>query len=94
MSISDAASRIGPKAGMTAAGEFGLPSDIEAAAALIGGSIAQHRQLQYEVSRYIELLLGELGTMARAADLKHLHYFLELTRQEAADQTKRCQIDL
>lgn len=64
------------------------------AAALIGGCLAQHRQLQYEVSRYIELLLGELGTMARAADLKHLVHFLEMTKQEAADQTKRCQLDL
>ena len=64
------------------------------AAALIGGCLAQHRQLQYEVSRYIELLLGELGSMARAADLKHLLHFLEMTRQEAADQTKRCQLDL
>jgi len=64
------------------------------AAPLIANGIAQHRQLQYEVSRYIELLLGELGTMAHAADLKHLKHFLEMTRQEAIDQTKRCHIDL
>lgn len=68
-----------------------LPDDHEAR--LMAGCIAQHRQLQYEVSRYIEMLLGELGTMARAADLKHLLHFLEMTRQEAADQTKRCDID-
>lgn len=54
---------------------------------------AQHRQLQYEVSRYIELLLGELATMARAAELKHLLHFIELTRQEAGDQSRRCNID-
>jgi|GEM_PF-3837718 len=54
---------------------------------------AQHRQLQFEVSRYIELLLGELATMARAAELKHLLHFIELTRQEAGDQTRRCRID-
>ncbi|MDR6871911.1 hypothetical protein J2Y55_002924 [Bosea sp. BE125] len=51
---------------------------------------AQRRQLQFEVSHYIELLLIELGTMARAADLRHLAYFLELTHQEARDQTERC----
>lgn len=54
---------------------------------------AHHRQLQFEVSRYIELLLGELATMARAAELKHLLHFIELTRQEAGDQTRRCRID-
>lgn len=54
---------------------------------------AQHRQLQFEVSRYIELLLGELATMAKAAELRHLLYFIELTRQEASDQTNRCRID-
>lgn len=53
----------------------------------------QHRQLQYEVSRYIELLLGELATMAKAAELGHLLHFIELTRQEAGDQTRRCRID-
>lgn len=55
---------------------------------------AQHRQLQFEVSRYIELLLGELATMAKAAELRHLLYFIELTRQEAGDQTNRCRIDV
>jgi hypothetical protein len=45
--------------------------------------IAQHRQLQLEVARYIEMLLGELATMARAADLKPLMQFLEATRSEA-----------
>jgi hypothetical protein len=54
---------------------------------------AQHRQLQLEVSRYIELLLGELSTMAKAAELRHLLHFIELTRQEAGDQTRRCRID-
>jgi hypothetical protein len=54
---------------------------------------AQHRQLQFEVSRYIELLLGELSTMAKAAELRHLLHFIELTRQEASDQTRRCRID-
>jgi hypothetical protein len=54
---------------------------------------AHHRQLQFEVSRYIELLLGELSTMARAAELRHLLHFIELTRQEAGDQTRRCRID-
>jgi hypothetical protein len=39
------------------------------------------------------LLLGELATMARAAELKHLLHFIELTRQEAGDQTRRCRID-
>ncbi len=62
-----------------------------------GGSVvacrAQLRQLQFEVSRYIELLLGELAIMAKAAELKHLLHFIELTRQEAGDQTKRCKSD-
>lgn len=68
-------------------------SKATAPAGAINGCVAQHRQLQFEVSRYIELLLIELGTMARAADLRHLVYFLELTRQEASDQTERCRPD-
>jgi hypothetical protein len=72
------------------AGEMRLDQQ---AGPLLGSCLAQHRQLQYEVSRYIELLLAELGTMARAADLKHLLHFIEMTRQEAVDQTKRCDID-
>lgn len=52
--------------------------------------LSQHRRLQYEVSRYIETILGELRTIADAASLKHLQYFLELSRQEAHDQTQRC----
>lgn len=55
--------------------------------------LGQHRQLQYETSRYIETVLGELKTIAHAASLKHLRYFLELTRQEAHDQTQRCRLD-
>ena len=64
-----------------------------APAGAIDGSAAKRRQLQFEVSHYIELLLIELGTMARAADLRHLVYFLELTRLEASDQTERCRPD-
>lgn len=64
-----------------------------APAGAINGCVAQQRQLQFEVSHYIELLLIELGTMARAADLRHLVYFLELTRQEASHQTERCRPD-
>jgi hypothetical protein len=64
-----------------------------APAGAIDGCVAQQRQLQFEVAHYIELLLVELGTMARAADLRHLVYFLELTRQEASHQTERCRPD-
>jgi hypothetical protein len=52
--------------------------------------LSQHHRLQYEVSRYIETILGELRTIAHAASLQHLQYFLELSRQEAHDQTQRC----
>lgn len=68
-----------------------IARDGDLAGAQIDRCIAQHRQLQFEVAHYIELLLGELGVMARAADLKHLLYFLEMTRQEAGDQARRCQ---
>jgi hypothetical protein len=59
----------------------------------IDGCVAQQRQLQFEVAHYIELLLIELGTMARAADLRHLVYFLDLTRLAASDQPERCRPD-
>lgn len=56
--------------------------------AMLDVCLTQHRQLQYEVSRYIELLLGELLTMARAADLERLQRSLEATRQDAGEQTR------
>lgn len=46
-----------------------------------------------EVSRYIEQLLLELGTRARAADLKHLLQSIETTRREAAEQARRYSAD-
>ncbi|SEG77888.1 hypothetical protein [Bosea lathyri] len=49
----------------------------------------QHRQRRFEASHHIETILGELGTIAEAANLMHLHYFIELTRQEAKNQTQR-----
>ncbi|POR47827.1 hypothetical protein [Bosea psychrotolerans] len=64
-----------------------------ARAGAIDGCVAEQRQLQFEVAHYIELPLIELGTMARAADLRHLVYFLELTRLEASDHTERCRPD-
>lgn len=76
-------------AGIEDGGAADGPSPAERIDLILG----QHRQLQYETSRYIETILGELKTIAHAASLKHLRYFLELTRQEAHDQTQRCRQD-
>lgn len=51
----------------------------------------QHCRLQWEVARYIEELLRELGTMAKTAELGQLVYFLEMTRQEAEALSLRIQ---
>jgi hypothetical protein len=54
---------------------------------------AELRWLRFEAARYIEQLLGELGVMARAAELQHLFYFLDMARQEADLQAQRWQGD-
>jgi hypothetical protein len=69
--------------------DTGTPERSPVAPGIIGACLAQHRQLQFEVAHYIECLVFELGVMARAAELRHLLYFLEMTRQEAANQTRR-----
>lgn len=51
--------------------------------------LAQHRQLQFEVTRYIDMLLGELATMAKAADLTPLVQSLEETRLQAGAAMRR-----
>jgi hypothetical protein len=56
-------------------------------------SQAEQHWLRFEAARYIEQLLGELGVMARAAELQHLFYFLDMARQEANLQAQRCQGD-
>lgn len=65
------------------------PSASPPAGETIDGDLAQHHRQQFEVARHIEHMLGQLGTMARAAELRHLVYFLDLTRQEASAQTQR-----
>ena len=80
------------------AGDPAVPlADYEASSGGVAGLVeacrAQHLQLQYEVSRCIEQLLLELGTMARAADLKHLLQSIETTRREATEQTRRYSAD-
>ncbi len=78
----------GPASGI--AGSVMAPSpDRRSDGAIADTALAQHRRLQFEVARYIEQLLGELETMARAAELPHLFYFLGMTRQEASAQTER-----
>lgn len=52
---------------------------------------AQQRWLRFEAAGYIAKLLGELAAMARAAELQHLSYFLDMARQEAAAQAQRLQ---
>ncbi|TCR66237.1 hypothetical protein [Bosea sp. BK604] len=49
----------------------------------------QQRWLRFEAARYIEQLLAEMGVMARAAELQHLFYFLDMARQEASTQAQR-----
>lgn len=53
----------------------------------------EQRWLRFEAARYIEQLLGELGVMARTAELQHLFYFLDMARQEANLQAQRYQGD-
>jgi hypothetical protein len=53
----------------------------------------EQRWLRFEAARYIGQLLGELGVMARAAELPHLFYFLDMARQEANLQAQRRQGD-
>lgn len=50
---------------------------------------AHQRWLRFEAARYIEQLLAEMGVMARAAELRHLFYFLDMARQEASAQAQR-----
>lgn len=50
---------------------------------------AEQRWLRFEAARYIEQLLAEMGVMARAAELQHLFYFLDMARQEASTQAQR-----
>ncbi|WP_181833311.1 hypothetical protein [Bosea caraganae] len=47
--------------------------------------------LRSEAAGHIEQLLGELGSMARAAELRHLFYLLDMARQEAGTQAQRWQ---
>ncbi len=90
MSVTDDASDPDPVTGQA-------PPDAASAAPPAGealdGDPAQHHRQQFEVARHIEQMLDELGAMARAAELRHLVYFLDLTRQEASAQTQRSRPD-
>lgn len=52
---------------------------------------AQQHWLRFEAANYIETLLAELGAIARAAELQHLFYLLDMARQEANVQAQRQQ---
>jgi hypothetical protein len=59
----------------------------------IDTSQAEQRWLRFEAARYIGQLLDELGVIARAAELRHLFYLLDMARQEANVQAERRQGD-
>lgn len=52
---------------------------------------AQQHWLRFEAANYIESLLAELGAIARAAELQHLFYLLDMARHEAGIQAQHQQ---
>lgn len=58
---------------------------------IVDATGAQQHWLRFEAANYIEALLGELGAIARAAELRHLFYLLDMARQEAGVQAQRQQ---